>query len=224
VLLGRLASALFELDRWIPEHEDDIRDAARDRTVGDVQVEDLPVQVSIPLPVATGGDVAQIEAAIASASGDRLWREGRSAFAANGAGGDISLTSPVRWTISLLKQDRHDPWLVMTASGALAALVFALLTLFTAGGFARVGRSLLLAGLLYGGGCGGLWLLMQALSGAASSPVDVEVARIVRDCAWIGLRAGFATALIGLAGLVAAWTTQRDGRYQEWPGALDEPA
>jgi hypothetical protein len=226
VLLGRLASALFELDRWVPQHQDDLRDAARDRAVGQVEVPGLPVVVSIPLTVASEGDPAQVEAAIASAAGERLWREGRSAFAGDdGPGGDISLTSPVRWTISLLKQDRHAPWLIAAAAGMVTALALALLTLFTSiGGFAGVSRGLLVAGLLYGAACGAGWLAMQGLARAASSPLDIEIARIVRDCAWIGLRAGFATALIGLAALVAAWTGQRDRRYQEWPSALDEPA
>ncbi|HXH22115.1 MAG TPA: hypothetical protein VNN10_08800 [Dehalococcoidia bacterium] len=227
VLLGRLASAMVELDRWAPRHSDDLAEAARDRTRPQVAVEGLPLRLSIPTSVAASGDPEAIRDAIMSAAGQSLWRDGRAAFVDDEGvvAGDISITSPVRWTITTLKQDRNDFWLVATAAAGVASLAIGLLTLFAApGGFAVVARGALGAGVLCVLAFGAIWALMQALAGAAMAPADIELARIGRDWAWMGLRAGFATGLVGLAGQVAVWTAQRERRYERWPRAADEPA
>ena len=227
VLLGRLAATLFELPRWTPAHREDLQAAALARTTGPVQVEGLPVAVQVPAATALSGDDGQLEAAIAAAAGRRLWDEGRLAFAdGKGATGDISLSSPVRWAIGLLEREDHVAWQISLFVALAASSALGLLVTFTSeGGIASMLRCTAFGAAGFALASSALWLVAEVLSGGFSTPVDAEVARIVRDCAWMGLRAGVAVGFVSAAGLLVVRATgQRDNRYAEWPGAVDEPA
>ncbi len=227
VLLGRLASAMFEIDRWTPGHLEDIEAASRDRARGTVEVEGLPIDLSIPVSVAQTGDEAAVRASISAAAGLRLYDAGRDALVAGaGPGGSISITEPVRWALDLLKRDTHAIWRAAFIVALVAAAGSGLLVLLAS----SAGPNGLLRGAALGAGlfCVAsltLWLLAQAAAGRSSTPLSQELARVVKDCALIGLRAGLAVTVSSLAALVLIrFIKLPERRYSEWPAALDEPA
>jgi len=223
-LLGRLAAAMIELDRWLPAHMDDIQSALRDRPRVVVEVPGLPLSAPVPGPALLDDGGAALKAALIESMGAALYQNGAGAFQ---GGGGLSLTEPARWTIELLGRDARRAFEALVLAGGAVELVFMTLVVTTAAGpLARRfllpigfgGAAALLAGLA-------LWLLARLGAGAVHGAVDREVLLILRDCSWIGVRDGFATALAAAAVLALVRLAAPAAPEQEpWPAALDEPA
>jgi hypothetical protein len=132
----------------------------------------------------------------------------------------------VRWVIGLLEREDHAAWEIALLVALAASVTLGLVVTFTSErGIASVLRCVASGAAGWGLASGALWMLAHVLSRGLSTPVDAEVTRILRDCAWMGLRAGVAVGFASAAGLLLIRATgQRDNRYAEWPGAVDEPA
>lgn len=195
-LLGRLAAALVEVDRWLPAHREDIDLLARGEPDRTVVLNDLPVPVALPAADVIDADETALRDRIVGSMGEALYRDGSGAFRAEAGGARLSVAEPTRWTATLLSRGAHAFW--------LAALVLTLLTaLALAAVFLQGGRSPLLpltAGAVFAAACSlAVWLLAQAAEPSLAAPVDREVALILRDGAWLGLRNAAAVAAAGLA-------------------------
>jgi hypothetical protein len=226
-LLGRLAAAMFELDRWIPAHSEDLQAAARERSRGAVEVQGLPVRATVNANSAIAGDGEAMSREIASSAGHQLYELGRAAFRdENGAAaGSISISEPARWAVSSIEEDNHRAWNIALGATLVAVLFFSLLSLLTSSGASGVTVAIAAGALLATIGAAVLWGLATLCAGAFATQVDREVARMLRDCAWMGIRIGLAVAAAGIAlTLMLRLVTQTDRHYAEWPGALDEPA
>src|SRR5439155_6097108 len=92
-LAGRLGAALIEIDRWLPAHRDDIEVSARERPRTSIDVNGLPIDVSIPAAAVKDNGGAMLGTAIVAAMGQRLYRDGWAAFDGNGS---ISVAEPAR--------------------------------------------------------------------------------------------------------------------------------
>jgi hypothetical protein len=205
-LLGRLAAALIEIDRWLPAHREDLRLLARDRPAGVVAVRDIPVSATLPAEVVVTGDDAALREALVRSMGTSLYENGAGALRdAEGNPRKPPLTDPLRWAVTLLERDAHQFW---RAAVPLFAL---LLVASVAGGLLFGGQPL--APLAIGAAVSAMlsaavWLLAQAGEGISKAPVDQEIMLALRDGAWIGLRnaGAVAVALAGLLVLVRSLT------------------
>ncbi len=224
-LLGRLAAALFELDRWTPQHREDLQTVAQERTRGLVDVRGLPIRISVSPGAALASDDA-LANALAAAAGDALYLKGRSAFLdGDTAAGDISITRPVRWAIDLLSSSHHRAWQGLAfITAALSAGALLLMLAASTSGLDGAIRAITLGGSAYSLAMALLWASCAAGAGRLSGP-DREVALMLRSCAGMGMLDGVAISIGCLAALVALRQfRQAGGRLREWPAALDEPA
>ena len=198
-LLSRLSAALIEFDRWLPEHRDDLDLLARDRPTGFVRPE-LPVPVSLPARSLIGASDDVNRALILNAMGTTLYDQGLDAFPSeSGASQKPAIDEPAYWAIRLLSSGAHDFWVKALPVWLLLLLVGAGLTL-------RAGRSPLPA-LAAGAGIAivaslAVWLLTDLASGISESATDREIAAILHDGAWIGVRNGVAVLAGSLALIV----------------------
>jgi hypothetical protein len=120
-LLGRLGSALVELDRWLPAHRDDVELLARDRPNQPLTLTELPVDVVIPVDIALEAPEPMLKATITEAMGQRLYENGYEAIQDERGETHLGITEPLRWTIDGLDSSAHSFWriaLVITG-GAL---------------------------------------------------------------------------------------------------------
>ena len=222
-LLGRLASSLVELDRWVPTHRDDMQLVARDRPDENVLIDDLPIDVLVPSSsvLAVGDQNQPLSDLLRDAMGHRLYTDGRSALQDEEGGTHMGVTEPVRWTVTLLSADTHGSW-------RLALIATGLVTLMLVAGFALSKRSPL-PFLLGGTGLAIVvsflgWLIARSIGSVAASSVDKEILLIVRDGAWLGLRDSLSLGAILLA-LLFLWRSLVAPRVHDehmyWPEATD---
>ena len=197
-LLGRFSAALVEIDRWLPEHVEDLKLNARDRAEGVVEIRDLPVRVTLPAQDVVVADPAELRRLIVSSMAASLREHGNAAFTdADGVQRSPGINQPSYWTATLLNERAHSFW--------LAALPFALLVLLAfSAGILHSGLSLptvIASGAAFSAIASiAVWLLASAAAGSFGAPVDKEVLLIVRDGAWLGFRNAFAVfaAALGL--------------------------
>ena len=196
-LLGRLAAAVIELDRWLPAHAEDLRLLAAEARGGSVRPAGLPVPIALPVDAVAASDAKGLRAMIVEATGAALRRDGLAAFRDDaGAGGSLGVQEPVRWTVALLGDSAHAFWGAALLLSVVALVGFAAALLLE-------GRPLL-GPLALGGGLAAAaafaaWLLALAADQAFASAIDSEIALILRNGAWIGLRNGLAVGGAGLA-------------------------
>jgi hypothetical protein len=225
-LLGRLASSLVELDRWVPAHRDDMQLVARDRPDENILIDDLPVDVLLPSDavLAVGDRDAELSVLLRDAMGRRLYTEGRGVLQDESGVTHLGVTEPVRWSVSLLSADTHGTW-------RLALIASTLLTLLFVVSFVVSKRSPV-APLLTGAVLAVVvsffgWLVGSSAGSWFASSVDKEVVLILRDGAWLALRNSLAVAAMLLAllflqrALLAPRVRDDDGMY--WPESYDEP-
>jgi hypothetical protein len=225
-LLGRLAAALFELDRWTPQHQEELQTVAQERTRGQVEVNGLPVHAAVS-PAAVLGNADSLANSIAAAAGEELYTYGRVAFVdGEGAQGDISITKPVRWAIALLEQEEHQSWQVALAvSAGLTLAAFVLVAVTSWSGLAGAVRTVTVGSAIFTLVSTLIWVVCQIASHAILSAPDSEVARMLGDCARLGLQDGVTVGVAGvLLNLVLRQLAQQGSHYEKWPAALDEPA
>lgn len=193
-LLGRVGAALIELDRWLPAHRDDIELLSRDRPDAPLVLPDLPIEVLIPSSVVLDAPDASLHAVIKRSMGEKLYQDGSGAVQDENGESHLGFAEPVRWTINLLGEDMHSTWrsvLILTVVLLLAISAGMLWTrqsplmALTVGGAIAAGLSL------------GVWLIAQALGSVFDGAVDKEIALVLRDGAWIGLRNGLSLTAIG---------------------------
>ena len=196
-LLGRLAAVIVELDRWLPAHAADLRLEAADATTDTVRPAGFPVSITLPAADVTAADDAALRRLIVDASGAALNGDGLAAFRdAEGRGGSLGLDEPVRWTVALLDDGAHSFW--------RAALLLALVALLGATAAVLMNGRSPVVPFVFGAAAAlaasfAVWLLSLGANEAFTSAVDREIALIVRDGAWIGLRNGLAVAGAALA-------------------------
>lgn len=185
-LLGRLGASIVELDRWLPAHQEDLELLARDRPEGVVEIRDLPIAVVLPSSTVFQAEPEVLKALITREMGRQLYANGTGAFReSDGAQASLSVTEPVRWTVTLLGSGMHNIWLAILALSCL-------LLLGAAGALMSTGHTPVHAiamGALIGA-IGSLlfWGLMQFIGPSMDSAVDRETALILKDGAWLGVR------------------------------------
>jgi hypothetical protein len=213
-LLGRLGAALIELDRWLPAHLEDIRSSGQARASGAFRPNDLPIEVTLAAGEAVNAEAATLQRRLVQGIGDSLYRNGELAFHdQEGNPGHLAVNEPARWTLALLDQDAHSVWrLLLPASLVLLGLAIAAqvmqghnpLPALAAAGI--IGSAIALANGLLG----------EVLSRAAVSPIDREIALILRDGAWLTLRDCVALALAaGVLSFALGFLTPRPVRRLE---------
>jgi hypothetical protein len=199
-LLGRLGSALIELDRWLPAHRADIELEARDRPDQPVVLADLPIDAAIPPDVALNGPEPALRASISQAMGEQLYEDGYSAIQDDLGESHLGVTEPLRWTIGMLDSGSHSFWQIALVVSGLALLAICAghfwvkqspLPGFTIGAAAAAILALL------------AWLAATLLSSSLHGALNEELGQVARDVIWIGLRDSIAAAAIGVGGLYA---------------------
>ncbi len=223
-LLGRLAAALVELDRWVPSHREDIQLLAKDRPQESVLIDDLPVDVVLPSAAVLEADNEGIRDLLRAAMGRRLYEEGRGTLQDEAGGTHLPVTEPVRWTVSLLGSGAHGFWRIATMATGLATLgLLASLVMSR-----RSPMMPLLAGAIGAAVAAfSVWLVAGGAGSMFDSAVDKEIMLILRDGAWLGLRNSLAVAAISLAvlylwrALMAPRLTRDDEPY--WAESGEQP-
>ncbi len=220
-LLGRLAAAVIELDRWLPAHDEDLRLLAAEARGGSVRPAGLPVPIALPADAVAASDAKGLRAMIVEATGAALRRDGLAAFRDDaGAGGSLGV-EPVRWTVALLGESAHAFWGAALLLSVVALVGFAAALLLE-------GRPLL-GPLALGGGLAAAaafaaWLLALAADQAFASAIDSEIALILRNGAWIGLRNGLAVGGAGLALLLLLGSRhEREAANRPLPASTAPP-
>jgi hypothetical protein len=193
-LLGRLAAAAIELDRWLPAHRDDIEASARERPRVSIEVTGLPISVFVPSSAVLADDGSGLRPAITGAMGRALYSTGRTAFEGNGS---ISITEPARWTMDLLRPPDYKVWKVAClALLILAAITAALAAISTEGPpLPAVLKPIALGAALAAFSGALFWLLFRVAALLTGPSVDGEVLLIGRDVAGVALRDGFGVSL-----------------------------
>jgi hypothetical protein len=195
-LLSRLGGALIEVDRWLGPHVDDLNLLARDRPNGFVRVPDVPIAVTLPASDVLNAEESAVRGLLLDAMGAELYAEGNGAFIdADGSPHAPGIDEPVHWTVALLGRGMHGFWrvalpvtlvLLLAAAGAVLHLGHNPLPAVIAGGFAGAAGSLV------------VYLLADLASRGFGSPVDQEIALILRDGAWLGLRNCLAVCAVAI--------------------------
>jgi hypothetical protein len=190
-LLGRLAAAVVQIDRWLPAHQEDLDLLARDKPQSNVEFADLPLAISLPATQIVGAEPAVLREVIVRNAGLALYHDGSDVLRTPDGEASLGIDEPVRWTATLLGEGAHGFWrlvlpvALLIALGLCAAVFFAgrqPLIPVTVGAVIALLASL------------GAWTLAQAGSNAVNSAVDQEIMLIVRDGAWIGVRNALAAA------------------------------
>jgi hypothetical protein len=212
-LEGRLGAALIELDRWLPAHREDLNLLSRDRPTAPLVLPDVPIEVSIPADQIANASDAALEAEIRRAMGEVLYQQGSGAVHDEQGKTHLSVTDPVRWAINLTGEGAHSFWRTVL-------LITTVLLLAVCAG-QLYGRHSPLPGLAVGGGvaAGGaliVWLAAHALNSALDSAVDKEIALVLRDGAWLGLRNGLAVVAIALSALYLLGVVARRDGHEGW--------
>jgi hypothetical protein len=219
-LLGRIGASMVELDRWLPAHRDDLNLLARNRPDAPVVPNDLPIRVEIPPQLALDASDEQLRATITSMMGQRLRNDGASAVRGNNGGNNFGVTEPVRWSITLLGTGMHSLWQAALGISGLILIVMCLAVLMRQEPpFLPVLIGALIATVLSAAG----WLAALGLASAFEGAIDREIALVLRDGAWIGIRNGLAVSLIALALLYLMNAFMRP-RAQEWSHHDDDLA
>jgi hypothetical protein len=199
-LLGRVAGALIEIDRWLPEHREDIELMARDRPQGAFRIADLPVAVTLRAEQVNGADEPALRALLLANMGKALHEHSNAAFRDNeGVRKAPGVYEPVHWTVLLLGADMHRFW--------QAALPVSLLILLALGAAmllsGRAGFGPIAAGAGFATVASMLvWFGARAIGAASAASLDKEIALVLRDGAWIGIRNGLAVLAASLALMV----------------------
>lgn len=214
-LLGRLGSALVELDRWIPAHREDIELLARDRPNQPVTLSELPLDVAIPAATALEAPGPVLKATVTEAMGHRLYTEGRGAIEDEQGETHLGFTEPLRWAVDSLDSGAHSFWrFALPVSGVALGLIML--------GHFWVRHSPF-PGFVVGAAVSGVlalgaWLAVSFVSASVEGALDEELAQVALDGIWIGLRNSFAATAIGLGGLYVyhSFVTPREQRWDEW--------
>jgi hypothetical protein len=202
-LLGRLGAALIEIDRWLPEHREDIVLLARDRPDASVRPNDLPIDVVLSsAEVLSAEDDAALRRLMLRVMGETLYGQGPGAFRGpEGEPRSLGIDEPLRWSVMLLESSAHGFWRAVLPIGLL-------LWLAPVAGVLLAGR-LPFRQIALGAGVAAAaslawWALMEATSGLFSGAVDRETILILRDGAWLGLRNSIAVgvAAVGIVALI----------------------
>jgi hypothetical protein len=193
-LQGRLAAAAIEIDRWLPAHEEDIRANARERPRASIEVNDLPIAVSIDSLAAESQDIGKLKGALVAAMGQRLYDEGRSAY--NG-GGSISVAEPSRWPMDLLRPGPHHALQYLTLLFLAVCILGATLSAIGARG---APGAAVLRPVAFGAGAAlflaiGLWVLFRGGALLTEPTITGESLLVLRDFAAIAIRIAFAVCL-----------------------------
>lgn len=215
-LLGRIGGALIEIDRWIPAHKDNIDLLSRDRPNAPLELPDLPIDVAIEAPQTLGESEASLNAAITRSMGVTLYNEGSGAVRDESGESHLGVTEPTRWAIDLLTEDAHSFWrmsLIVTGLSLITLCIGMIwtrqspLTALASGGAVAAALSL------------GVWLVAMAAYASVDGAINREIALVVRDGAWMGLRNGLAVLGIGVAASFVVSTLfpqRREDRWEDW--------
>jgi hypothetical protein len=211
-MLGRVGAAVIELDRWLPAHEDDIEFLSRERPNAPLELPDLPINIAIPAAAAIDSDRQTLRAAITEAMGERLYTEGARAVHDDVGETHLDFAEPVRWSINLLSESAHGFW-------TLLLIITGLFLLALCGSMVWTRQSPMLP-IAIGGGfaaaCSALaWMVASLLGTLMSGTIDQELALVLRDGAWIGLRNGLAVLALGL-GATFLLNTLFPRREHQW--------
>jgi hypothetical protein len=220
-LLGRLGASLIELDRWLPAHREDIELLAGDRPDQPLVLDELPIEVAIPPEAVLDAPDSMLRATIAEAMGRRLYEDGYLAIEAESGADNLNLTEPLRWSIDALERSAHTFWtiVVIIAALALAAVCAGHLWL----------RQSPLPGLVAGSAIAAVfaiaaWLVTGGIASSVSGSLNQEIAEVVRDGVWVGVRNTLGATAIGLGGLYVLsirFGRAEEDRWYEWDD-LDE--
>jgi len=185
-LLSRLAAAIVEIDRWLPAHYEDIQLLARDRPDDLIVIPDLPIQVVLPSAAVIDAEPAALESLIRREMGRQLYEDGNSAFRdSEGNSASLGITEPVRWTVTLLGPGMHGVWLALLALTVLLALA-------AAASVMTIGENpvhAIATGAVIGAVSAlAFFFLMKLLASMTGDHVDQEIALILKDGAWVGVR------------------------------------
>jgi hypothetical protein len=210
-LLGRLAAALVEIDRWLPAHQEDLKLLARDRPQGSIPAADLPIAISLPAGEVAEADEAQLRALIVRVAGDALYADGTEALRdIEGNPASLGIDEPVRWTTGLLSKGMHSLWQIVL-------LICVLVLLLLAGAvFVNDRRPFLpiaAGGFIGAAGSFAAWIGAVLIAPAFEGAIDREIMLIARDGAWVGLRNSLAVAIAAIAILVIVNALRHERRY-----------
>jgi hypothetical protein len=162
-----------------------------------------------------------LQALIKQAMGEKLYEDGAGAVQDENGESHLGFAEPVRWTINLLGEDMHGTW-----RSVLILALLLLLALCTGMLWTRQSPLMALAigGAIAAGLSLGVWLLAQVMNTVLDGAVDKEIALVLRDGAWIGLRNGLSLAAIGAAATyLLSQLVRPRGRYDEWDDDYEEP-
>jgi hypothetical protein len=216
-LLGRLGAALIEVDRWLPEHREDIQLMARDRPEATMRPNDLPLDIVLSsADVIAAPDDPGLRRLMLRVMGETLYRRGLGAFQdSDGERRRPGIDEPLRWSVAFLTASTHGFW-------RAALPISVLLLLAPVAGVLLAGR-LPLTQIAFGGGfsaaaCLAWWFIAEAGSGLFAGAVDREIMLVVRDGAWIGLRNSLAVAVAagGVVALLSIMARPHGMPHQPW--------
>jgi hypothetical protein len=196
-LLSRLAASLIEVDRWLPAHLDDLNLLARDRPDGFLRPPDLPIAVTLPASQMLTADEPTARTLLLDTLGTTLYEEGNGAFVdVEGQARAPGIDEPVHWTVSLLYQGMHRFWRFLLPASLVLLLGAIAVSLY----FSRPFLSAMIAGGLVGAASSSLMFLVAGFASRSfGSPVDQEIALILRDGAWLGMRNCLAVSAVVLS-------------------------
>jgi hypothetical protein len=198
---------------------------ARDRPTETMLIDDLPIDVLLPSGdvLAVGENDRALSELLREAMGRRLYAEGRGVLQDDEGTAHLGVTDPVRWAVSMLDAGMHGLW-------RLALIGTSVLTVLFAGSFVLSKRSPL-GPMAAGAGIAVVvsffgWLLAGVGGSMFDSAVDKEIAEILGDGAWLGLRNSLAAGAVLLAllylyrSLLAPRLQAADDDYY-WPEISD---
>jgi hypothetical protein len=200
-LLGRLGAAIIEIDRWLPAHRDDINLLSRDRPEVPLVVPNLPIEVVLPPPQTIDMEDDSLGGLMRRSMGETLYRDGDEAVKDEEGESHLAVTEPVRWAINLLGNSAHSFW--QAVAGLTGVLLFAICA-----GMLLARQSplvpLAVGGVIAATASLAVWLLGMLLGSVFDGAIDRELALILRDGAWIGLRNGLAVMAMGFGAAYVA--------------------
>jgi hypothetical protein len=209
--LARSVAILAEVDAFLEDRLDALRQEAEASENGLVEISDFPVVIVVPADGLLNEDEAAVRALLLRAAADRIYEEGPSAFR-DDASGDPSLVSRERAideSMDLFRPDTHDALFLVAAISAGVTVVLALALLLVS----PLHRGLVLVGMSVAAGTipvllvsGLLWLAARSGADGSGDYLAAEYLELVEALILAPLRNGLvflaSAVCLALLGLV----------------------
>jgi hypothetical protein len=204
--LRHSTAILTEIDAYLDDHYDALRQQAEQEPDRPVTPADYPIEVTFTSDEVLSSDREAFRGLLLDRSADALYAEGTDAIASeNGDNSDLSTQAAVRDGMNVLREAQHDGLTVATIVLAVGAGILALGLLFTArgrGGLLGLGVGVFLGSLPFLVLAIAVRFVFRLAADATGDSFLEEYLKLGQELTWAPIRNGIVFTVGGAAFIV----------------------